>query len=70
MGEQFAGDPSAYAKHLDIALKLTPADVDRAVRKYLTPDRLVVSYVPAGKLEQIAKPSLPYKNVTQRAGEQ
>ena len=60
----FAGDPAAYASQADAALALSPADVQAAVRKYLTADRIVMSLVPATKLDLISKPELPYTNVT------
>jgi zinc protease len=62
--EIFAGDPSAYAKQLHSAKAMTAADLDRVVRKYLTANRLVVSMIPAGRLELISKPNLSYKNIT------
>jgi predicted Zn-dependent peptidase len=63
-GEIFAGDPIAYAKQVAAARALTPADVQRAVERHLTSGRLVMSLVPAGKLEMISKPNLPFTNVT------
>jgi zinc protease len=60
----FVGDPTSYAKQANDALRLTPADVQRAVRKYFTPGRVVMSLVPAGKLDLVSKPNLPYTNVT------
>ena len=48
------------------AQRLTPADVQAAARKYLTGDRVVVSLVPAGKLDLISKPNLPYVNATRK----
>jgi zinc protease len=48
------------------ALKVTPADVQAAARKYLTTDRLIVSIVPTGKLDLISKPNLPYENRTRK----
>ncbi|MFI5230446.1 MAG: M16 family metallopeptidase [Gemmatimonadales bacterium] len=63
-GEIFAGDPVAYAKQVTAAAALTPADVLRATARYLTPGRVVMSLVPAGKLELASKPELPYTNVT------
>lgn len=62
--QMFAGDPVSYADQANAALRLTPADVARAVRKYLLPGRVVMSLVPAGKLELASKPTLPYVNVT------
>jgi zinc protease len=63
-GEIFAGDPIAYAKQVAAARALTPAEVQRAVERHLTPGRLVMSLVPAGKLDLISKPDLPFTNVT------
>lgn len=63
-GEIFAGDPDAYAKQVTAARTLTPADIQRAVARYLTTGRLVMSLVPAGKLDLISKPTLPFANVT------
>lgn len=63
-GEIFAGDPIAYAKQVTAARALTPGDVQSAVRRHLTTGRLVMSLVPAGKLDLIAKPNLPFTNVT------
>jgi len=63
-GEIFAGDPVAYAKQVTAARTLTPGDVQRAIARYLTIGRLVMSLVPAGKLDLISKPSLPFSNVT------
>lgn len=63
-GEIFAGDPIAYAKQVAAARALTPAEVQRAVERHLTPGRLVMSLVPAGKLDLISKPNSPFTNVT------
>jgi zinc protease len=63
-GQTFFGDPLHYVKEIDEALAVTPADVARVIRQYLTPGRIVVSMVPTGKLDEISKPSLPYTNVT------
>jgi zinc protease len=62
-GESWAGDPVAYAKQVDRASRLTPSDVQRAAAKYLTPGRVVLSMVPAGKLELISKPDRKYETV-------
>ena len=62
--EVFAGDPASYATQANAALALTPADVQAAIRQYITPGRVVMSLVPAGKLDLISKPNLPYTNVT------
>jgi zinc protease len=63
-GEIFAGDPVAYAKQVAAARALSPGDVQRAIARYLTTGRLVMSLVPAGKLDLISKPNLPFRNVT------
>lgn len=62
-GENWAGDPVAYAKQVDRASRLTPWDVQNAAVKYLIPGRLVLSMVPAGKLELISKPDRRYEKV-------
>lgn len=63
-GQTFFRDPLQYVKATDASLAVTPNDVARVTRKYLTPGRIVVSMVPTGKLDMISKPSLPYTNVT------
>jgi Predicted Zn-dependent peptidases len=55
-GEGWAHDPVAYAKQVNQAARLTPADVQRAAQKYLGPGRVVMSMVPAGKPELVSKP--------------
>jgi zinc protease len=66
--EVFAGNPSSYALQNDAALVLSPAEVQAAARRYLTPARVVMSLVPAGKLELISKPNAPYTNVSSPTG--
>ena len=56
------GDPVAYAKQVNVTAKLAPADVQRAAVKYLTAKRLVLSLVPAGKLDLVSKPERPHEN--------
>jgi zinc protease len=63
-GEMFAGDPIVYAKQVAAARALTPANVQSAIKRHFTAGRLVMSLVPAGKLDLIAKPGLPFTNVT------
>ncbi len=63
-GESWAGDPVAYARQVNATAKLTPADVQRAAVKYLTSKRVVLSMVPAGKLDLVSKPERPYENAT------
>ncbi len=66
-GEIFAGDPVAYATQVARANALTAADILRVERQYLGGDGVVMSMIPAGKLDQIAKPELPFVNVTKNA---
>lgn len=63
-GQTFFGDPLHYVTETNEALAVTPADIARVTREYLTPGRIVVSMVPAGKLDLVSKPSLAYTNVT------
>ena len=63
-GELFARDPTAYAKHGDQTSALTPADIHRVAKRYLSAARMVMSMVPAGKLDLISRPDLPFANVT------
>jgi zinc protease len=60
-GESWANDPVAYAKQVNLASRLTPADVQRVAGRYLTPGRVVLSLIPAGKLELISKPDRRYE---------
>jgi predicted Zn-dependent peptidase len=62
--EIFAGDPSAYAKQAMRARSLTPADVERARKRYLGKGRVIISLVPAGKTDLASKPDLPFVNAT------
>ena len=64
----FAGDPVSYAAQANAALRLTPAEVQRAAAMYLTTSRVVMSLVPAGQLGTISKPDLPFINVTPSRG--
>jgi zinc protease len=63
-GELFAGDPIAYAKQINQTFKITPADVQRVAKRYLSGARVVMSMVPAGQRALISKPELPYTNVS------
>jgi len=63
-GEVFARDPAAYAKQVNETFALTANDVQRVAKRYLSAARVVMSMVPAGKVDLISKPDLPYKNVT------
>ena len=64
MGQAFANDPVAYAAQVNRTNRLTPADVQRAAAKYLTPGRVVMSMIPAGKLDLVSKPELKFENVS------
>jgi zinc protease len=66
-GEIFAGDPVAYAHQVQRAFSLAPADVAGVAGRYLLKHRVVMSMVPAGKLDLISKPELPYTNITPAA---
>jgi zinc protease len=63
-GELFARDPIAYAKQADQTFALTPADIHRVAKRYLSAARMVMSMVPAGKVDLISRPELPFTNVT------
>jgi zinc protease len=63
-GQTFFADPLRYVKSTEAALAVTPADIQRVTKEYLTPGRIVVSMVPSGKLDLISRPSLPFTNVT------
>jgi zinc protease len=63
-GSVFHNDPLHYIKSTNATLAVTPQMVSQVAAKYLTKGRIVLSMVPAGKLDQAAKPDLPYKNVT------
>ena len=49
---------------------VTPADVQRVAKRYLGAGRVVLSMVPTGKLDMIAKPELPYTNATPASNKQ
>jgi zinc protease len=66
-GQVFDGDPLSYRADLARQAAVTPADVQRVARKYLGRGRVVLSMVPAGKLDQVSRPSLPFTNVTPAA---
>jgi zinc protease len=65
-GETFAGDPIAYVKQVNGAI--TPADIERVAHRYLGKNRMVMSMIPAGRLELISKPELPYTRVSPPEG--
>jgi predicted Zn-dependent peptidase len=64
--ELYWGDPEHFRTELAEALAVTPADVHRVARQYLGRGRVVLSMVPAGQLNLVAKPDQPYVNVTSK----
>ena len=65
-GESIYRSPAAVFKDIDEARRLTPADIQRVARKYIATPRVVMSIVPAGKLELVSKPAESFTNVTRR----
>jgi len=63
-GQTFFSDPLRYQVDLRETAAVTPDDVQRVARQYLTAGRVVLSMVPAGKLDMASKPAEPYTNVT------
>jgi len=63
-GQTFYADPLHYVKSTNRELAVTADQVAAVAKKYLTPGRLVLSMVPAGKLDMISKPNEPYTNAT------
>ena len=66
-GAGLTGNPSFYAARVRGILSVTPADVQRVANTYLGAGRMVLSMVPAGKLNLVSKPELPYVNATPSA---
>ena len=65
-GETIYRTPGVLSKDIDEARRLTPADIEASGEKYLTPERVVMSIVPAGKLDLVSKPSEPFTNLTRK----
>ena len=68
-GAGFHGDPGYFKTEYQKSLAVTAADVKRVANTYLTKGRVVLSIVPAGKLDQAAKPNESRKvtaNLTSR----
>jgi zinc protease len=64
-GQTFYGNPTNLVDaELPAIRAMTAADVHRVAQKYLAAPHLVLSMVPAGKLDLVANPQLPYTNVT------
>jgi zinc protease len=66
-GAVMEGDPLSYRANLAAQRAVTAADVQRVARQYLGVGRVVLSMVPAGKLDQVSKPNLPFTNATPAA---
>jgi zinc protease len=66
-GQTFFDDPLHYLVDLRESESVTPEDVQRVAHKYLTAGRVVLSMVPAGKLDLVSKPSAPYTDATEAA---
>jgi zinc protease len=62
--QQMEGAPTAYTREFERQEAVGPDDVMRVAAKYLTAGRMVMSIVPKGRLDLIAKPELPYVNAT------
>jgi zinc protease len=63
-GQTYFGDPLHYKAELQDAGAITPADIQRVAKQYLVPGRIVLSMVPAGKLNLVSKPSKSFTNTT------
>jgi zinc protease len=71
-GQTYFGDPEHYGEELREEQAVQPEDVHRVATTYLAKGHVVLSMVPAGKLDLVSQPSLPYVNVTpapERTGE-
>jgi zinc protease len=55
-GAGFHNDPGHFKKEYAAIGAVTPADIQRVARTYLTTDRIVLSVVPMGEWSQAAKP--------------
>jgi zinc protease len=56
-GAGYHGDPGYFRTEYQKRLTVSAADVQRVANRYLTRGRAVLSIVPAGKLEEAAKPA-------------
>lgn len=56
-GAAIHGDPGYFRVEYQKTLAVTAADVKRVANKYLTAGRVVLSVVPAGKVDQASKPA-------------
>jgi zinc protease len=66
-GAGYHANPGYFQTEYQKMLAVTPADVKRVANKYLTKNRVVLSIVPMGQVNQASKPSesKPYTRVEQ-----
>jgi zinc protease len=69
-GQTYFGKPEHYLTDLEDEQAVTPDDVHRVAARYLTAGRVVLSMVPAGKLDLVSRPSEPYTNASSQTGAQ
>jgi zinc protease len=63
-GQTYDNDPYFYVSNTNARLAVTPAQLARVARSYLAAGRVVLSMVPAGRLDLASRPDLPYSVVT------
>jgi zinc protease len=66
-GQVLHGNPEHFRTALAAWRAVSPADVRRVARRYLGAGRVVLSMVPAGRLDLVSQPDVPYQNVTSSA---
>ena len=65
LSKLFSGNPHQYATDAEEIGSVTSDDIDRVVKRYiLGKGKVVISAVPAGKLDAVSRPDVPYTNVT------
>ena len=64
LSELYFSDPHRYAKDARAIMSVEPSDIQRVAKRFFGSGRLVISMVPAGKLDLISRPDKPYVNVT------
>jgi zinc protease len=64
VSEIYFANPLGYVDQLERVMAVGPADIERAAARLFGKGRVVLSMVPAGKLDMISRPDLPYTNVT------
>jgi zinc protease len=69
-GETMDRNPTSFIDNLAKYAAVTPAEVQRVAKKYMGQGRVVLSMVPAGKLDMVAKPDLPFTNATPASNKQ